>query len=114
MSDGYRVTGSIVGIDELFVDVTVSNVNIDGDVTLTEKTESEPRVWTTTYETFHEKLDGREIARLHNIQDPDHDMWATLQAAWDEAAESPHSDAKAQLRSNIKPVFTTLLSQHTA
>lgn len=113
MSKVYRIVGSVVDSDDLFVDVTVDEVNIDGDVKLTEAIGTEPRQWTTTYELFHEKKKGDEIAALSDIKDPDHHMWATLQTAWTEASESPHSDAEGQLRSNIKPVFTTLLSQHS-
>jgi len=111
MPDTYRIDGDCIDTQTLWEDVTVTDINIDGDITLESATDT--TTWTVKYEQFHEWRDDNHIAKHNNMADPDHHIWPTLKTLYQEATEPPHSDSSDTIQLKAHQIFKALLYRHT-
>ena len=111
MGDTYRIDGTCLDVPELWVDATVTNVAIDGTVSLEEDV-SDPRTWTTDIDTFEQWQTRNRVAARTNLSDPDHHIWTDLSEVYEGRTHGPHDDASESLKTYCQDILTTLLYEH--
>jgi len=112
MGETYRIDGTCLGAEALFVDATVTNVALDGTVSL-EEDATDPRTWTTDIDTFEKWQTRNRVAVREELADPDHHIWTDLSEVHEARTHGAHDDASASLEAYCQDIFTTLVYQHT-
>jgi hypothetical protein len=113
MTDHYRIDGTCLDVPDLYVDAIVENVDLDGNVHLSEAVDTDPRTWIVNLDDFNEWQERNRAAEHDNLSDPDHAIWSNLADVYTSRDETPHDDASESLEAYCQDIFTTLVYQHT-
>lgn len=100
-----RILGSVVGVDDYFVDARIENVSLDGGVALVEDVERDPRQLTLSQDEINEWRANNEAILHRNITDPQHPLWDSLDQLYQYRDDESVQDLAATLETNAERLF---------
>lgn len=106
MSDTYRILGTKLDVEELYVDATVTDVTIEGVIHLEEDTQANPRTWTADLDTFHEWQDENNAAKRSALADPDHVIWEHLSGLYEVRTDNVVNGLARNLETSASDIFS--------
>lgn len=112
MSNHYRILGNLLEAPDLFIDVSVTNVEINSTVHLEEAIDTEPRTWTCDLDDFDEWHERNDVVATNELNDPDHHIWNDLTNIYGARNDGPHETAASSIEGDVVSLTQVLLFAH--
>jgi hypothetical protein len=107
-----RILGSVVGVQDYFVDARIEKVSLDGEVTLVEDVETDPRQLTLGQSEINQWREENNAILHENITDPQHPLWDILDQLYQSRDDESVQDLAATLETNAERLFRSLIAEN--
>lgn len=104
-----RIFGDKLGESDCFVDAVVDNVDIDGNATLVEDVDTDPRSWIVSIDDVDEWRTNDYAADHSALSDPNHAAWTKAAEIWNGASDDAIASSEYEVREAIEKLFRHVL-----
>jgi len=108
MVDKFRIHGSQLGVNELYVDAKVTDTTVEGVISLEDESDGS-RTWETHVTEFAEWRQQNLAINIADLDSPNSDIWKGLQDVYAMREDSTIEEISERVGVSMTDIFTALV-----